>query len=649
MSIMQQVLSRTLLPVVIICCLSFAGVMALRSNGHLENLELGAYDWFVRFNRGTSLSDPRIVIIEITENDILQLERWPITDAMAAETLSLLSSYKPRAIGFDIYRDIPVPPGTEELNTIFTENHNIISVMKFGSGGIPPPKVLAQSNQAGFNDFVVDPGGIVRRGLLFMDNGEIFSYSFSLLLALTYLQKEGINLEPDTTNPEYLRLGAATIPPFEKNDGGYINADARGYQYLLDFGLDVPFTTFTLGDFLAGSISPDAFKEKIVLIGVTAQSVKDLFYTPYSRGITDEQQSVAGVFLHAQAVSQLLRISLGESRPVKTLVESSEVWWILLWSFIGGGVGFRLRSPWLFSLCGAIGVSVVWLITFFAFTLGWWIPSVPPVIAFLLSAALVTSFMSHQEKKKRQVIMQLFSKHVSPEVAASIWRQRDLFFSGGRPRSQKMAATVLFSDLQGYTGASERLAPQTLIEWLNMYLEAMADLLMDYGGVVDDYAGDGIKADFGVPVPRSSEADIKNDAVQAVRCAIAMGQKMERLNIEWKRNGLPEANLRIGILSGDVVAGVLGSSQRLKYTTVGDTVNTAARLESYDKKYVGDRCWRILIGDSTRQYLDSRFRVEFVGEVKLRGKDNKTAIYQVLDLDDQDDSSGCPEGRNESS
>lgn len=637
MSFSQKLLSRTALPVVLICCLSFAGVMALRSHGNLENLELGAYDWFVRFDRATGASDPRIVIIEITEKDILQLERWPITDALAAQALSLLGSYKPRAIGFDIYRDIPVPPGTEQLNTIFTENQGIISVMKFGSGGIPPPKVLAQSNRAGFNDFVVDPGGIVRRGLLFMDDGENISYSFSLLLALTYLQKEGISLEPDMANPEHLKLGAATIPPFEKNDGGYINADARGYQYLLDFGFDVPFTTFSLSDLLTGKIPPGAVKEKIVLVGVTAQSVKDLFYTPYSRGITDEQQSVAGVVLHAHSVSQLLRISLGKSRPVNNLAESAEVWWILLLSFIGGGVGFRLRSPWLFSFCGAIGVSVVWLITFFAFSLGWWIPSVPPVMAFLLSAALVTSFISHQEKKKRDVLMQLFSRHVSPEVAASIWRQRDLFFSGGRPRSQKMAATVLFSDLQGYTGASEQLEPQLLIDWLNMYMEAMADLVMEYGGVVDDYAGDGIKANFGVPLPRTTETEIKHDAVQAVSCALAMGKKMEGLNVEWQRAGLPGANMRIGIFSGEIVAGALGSPQRLKYTTVGDTVNTAARLESYDKKSAENNCWRILIGDNTKHYLDSRFQVEFVGEVLLKGKDKRTAIYQVLDAEREND------------
>jgi len=638
MNFMQKLLSRTVLPVLIICCLSFAGVMALRSNGNLENLELGAYDWFVRFDRGAASSDSRIVIIEITENDILQLERWPITDALAAQTLSVLSSYKPRAIGLDIYRDIPVPPGTEEINTIFTGNQNIISVMKFGSGGIPPPKVLAQSNQAGFNDFVVDPGGIVRRGLLFLDNGENVSSSFSLLLALTYLQREGIYPESDIANPDHLKLGAATIPPFEKNDGGYIDADARGYQYLLDFGFDAPFTTFSLGDLLTGKIPPDAVKEKIVLIGVTAQSVKDLFYTPYSRGVTDEQQSVAGVVLHAHAVSQLLRLSLGESRPIKTFAESSEVWWILLWSFIGGGAGFRLRSPWFFSFCGTAGVLFIWLITFFAFSLDWWTPSVPPVMAFLLSAALVTSFMSHREKMEKEVLMQLFSRHVSPEVAASIWRQRDLFFSGGRPRSQKMTATILFSDLQGYTGASELLEPQALIDWLNMYMEAMADLVMDYGGVVDDYAGDGIKANFGVPLPRTKEPEIKNDAVQAVNCALAMGKKMERLNAEWKRDGLPEVNMRIGIFSGEIVAGALGSAQRLKYTTVGDTVNTAARLESYDKKSAGDRCWRILIGDSTKQYLDNQFCVEFAGEVNLKGKDKKTAIYQVIDLDVKDGS-----------
>jgi len=629
---LRKLLRLPLVAILIICCLSFLVVMVVRNAGILEYLELTAYDWCLRSNLKKTPADSRIVLIKITENDIRQLGRWPLTDRSAARILKTLSRYRPRAIGFDVYRDIPVPPGTEDLYAVLTNHQRIITVMKFGEGGVLPPPVLAQSAQAGFNDMVVDPGGIVRRGLLFLDNGKTVSTSFDLLLALLYLREEGITPKADELQPEYLRLGAATIRPFEANDGGYVRADARGYQFLLDFGGSRgAFTSFPLNDLLAGNVAPEAIRDKIVLVGVTAQSVKDLFYTPYSRGIIGGGQAVAGLVLHAHIVSQLLRLGLGESRPILTMTVRKEICWILFWSLVGGAVGFGLRSPWFFSLSGAAGLFLLWLAANAAFLKGWWIPSVPPAITFLLSAAVVTAYMSNQEKSQRTILMHLFSKHVSPEVAASIWQQREQFLSGGRPRSQKMMATILFSDLRGFTSTAESLEPQVLIDWLNTYMEAMADLVMAHGGVVDDYAGDGIKANFGVPLPRRTEAEIREDAIQAVTCALAMGRKMVQLNEFWQENGLPTGGARIGIFSGPVVAGAVGSSQRLKYTTVGDTVNIAARLESYNKEFASQECWRILIGESTRQYLDDCFVVQFVGEENLRGKNQKIAIYQVLD------------------
>jgi len=120
--------------------------------------------------------------------------------------------------------------------------------------------------------------------------------------------------------------------------------------------------------------------------------------------------------------------------------------------------------------------------------------------------------------------------------------------------------------------------PQALIDWLNTYHEAMAQLVMKHGGIVDEYSGDGLKADFGVPVPRTTEAEISQDAVNAVNCALAMKREIKRLNASWQERNLPTVNMRVGIFTGPVVAGSLGSTQRLKYTTIGNTVNIASRL-----------------------------------------------------------------------
>jgi len=230
--------------------------------------------------------------------------------------------------------------------------------------------------------------------------------------------------------------------------------------------------------------------------------------------------------------------------------------------------------------------------------------------------------------------MQLFSRHVAPEVAETIWEQRHQFMDGGRPRSQKFTITVLFTDLRGFTSVSERMDPQALLDWLNVYMEAMAQLVMTHGGIVDDYSGDSIKADFGVPLPRTTEAAISRDAVAAVDCALAMERELKQLNTVWQQQDLPTVQMRIGIFTGPVVAGSLGSAQRLKYTTVGDTVNIASRLESFDKEMVdpelADSPCRILIGETTLRYLGHQFQTKIIGEANLKGKDERVTIYRVV-------------------
>jgi adenylate cyclase len=177
--------------------------------------------------------------------------------------------------------------------------------------------------------------------------------------------------------------------------------------------------------------------------------------------------------------------------------------------------------------------------------------------------------------------------------------------------------------------------PAQLMDWVNTYMDAMTQLVEQYGGVVDDYAGDGIKANFGVPVARTDEHEIAADAANAVRCALAMSRELERLDVSWQAQHMPTARMRIGITTGEVVVGSLGSANRLKYTSVGDTVNTAARLESFDKeafeREVDSSTCRILISGETWRRVQGRFRVEELGAHALRGRGQSTEIYRVLD------------------
>jgi adenylate cyclase len=172
------------------------------------------------------------------------------------------------------------------------------------------------------------------------------------------------------------------------------------------------------------------------------------------------------------------------------------------------------------------------------------------------------------------------------------------------------------------------------MDWVNSYMEAIATLVMDHGGLVDDYFGDGIKADFGVPLARNTDDQICRDAVNAVTCALSMEQALVRLNALHREKTLPALRMRVGICTGSVVAGSLGSAHRLKYTTVGDTVNIASRLESFDKTLLlpnsATSPCRILISESTVQRLREEFETLRIGEIRLKGKDQTVAAYAVL-------------------
>ncbi|HZC81426.1 MAG TPA: adenylate/guanylate cyclase domain-containing protein, partial [Nitrospiraceae bacterium] len=251
-----------------------------------------------------------------------------------------------------------------------------------------------------------------------------------------------------------------------------------------------------------------------------------------------------------------------------------------------------------------------------------------------LSTMTSTAIEQSREKGQKAVLMQLFSKHVSPQVAESLWEQREQFLEGGRPKSQSMTVTAMFTDLQGFSTISEKQTPEVLMNWLNVYLDMMTTTVMEHQGVVDDFFGDGVKINFGVPIPRETEDEIRQDAVNAVNCALAMAQKMITLNGRMASEGQQPLRMRIGIYTGPVVAGSLGSADRMKYTTIGDTVNTAARLESFDKDLVIARVidspCRILIGESTLRHVESRFDVEQVGELSLKGKSEMVGAYCVI-------------------
>jgi adenylate cyclase len=240
----------------------------------------------------------------------------------------------------------------------------------------------------------------------------------------------------------------------------------------------------------------------------------------------------------------------------------------------------------------------------------------------------ITAYIAYTEREDHQTVMHLLGQHVSPKIAQAIWRDRNQLLKDGELLGQKITATVLFTDLKGFTTITERTDPETLMVWLNDYMNVMSQSVLNHDGVVDKFIGDAVMAVFGIPIPSTTPEDIAKDAIAAVSCALDMGAKLRSLNQQWQQQGLPTVAMRVGIATGTVVSGSVGSSQRLNYTTIGDSVNIAARLESYDKSLDGGIC-RILISEETYLHIQNNFPTQFIGSVQLKGREQSVKIYQV--------------------
>ncbi len=568
--------------------------------------------------------------------------------------MNILASHEPAAIGLDIWRDIPVPKsgvGLREFNQVLQAHSNIVAIFTLGDrerDPIAPPAILKSNfDRIAFNDnFPMDEqvdrtSPKVRRSALFVNapSGESFD-SLPFRLAVLYLQRIGIEPQPDPEDPKGFRLGKTRLRPLASNDGAYVGAATGEFQILLDFKCPDRFDRYSVSNALAGNIPTGSLRDKIVLIGVNTPSVLDQLATPYRR-------NHLGVEVQAMTVNQLLRHALEGEKLLRFWNDWLEDAWVLLWCLVGAGIGYRVRSPWRFGPESAACLLAIGGIAWFAFSQGWWIPLAAPAVAYAPTALLVTSYVAFHQRSMRSVLMKLYSRHVSKEIAESMWANRDSFLDGNRPLAQKLVVTVLFTDLKGFSTLSEQMEPARLYVWLNGYLGAMAQQIQDHGGVLKQFTGDGVLALFGVPVPHTTKAEQARDATAAVRCALAMGRRLVELRREWQQAGLPGVSMRAGIYTGEVAAGSVGSDDRFEYAVIGDVVNTASRLESYDKSLADPdllptRC-RILIGAPTHDLLGDKFISKEIGLLEVKGKVNKVPVFHILDEKPAAASSGLPQ------
>jgi len=619
--------------VVAIACLTVSSViLGVREAGWLQPIEIAAFDKQMRLRPDVS-PDPRLLIVGITESDIRAQNQWPLPDRVLAQLLTKVQSLEPKLIGLDIHRSTPQEPGNAELRARL-QDQNIIVIKKFGDTNldfVPPPPGIPDK-RVGFNDFVLDPDGVIRRNLLFVSDGKKTSFSFSLRLALAYLKSQGISSQQSQQNPEYMQLGSSVFVPIKADSGGYKKIDDRGYQILLNYRSRIIARQVSLTQVLQGEIDPSWVKDKIVLIGTTAPSAKDVFGTPYSPA-EQENAKMAGVVVHAALVSQFLDAATGARPLFGFWSERREVLWIVGWTLFGAGLAWWCRHPLVLILGCGVGVGILLGSCFYWFTqMSLWVPFSSPVLGFILASGIVITYRSYDAQQQQKIVMKLLGQNTSPEVAKALWRGRDRLLKSGKLPGIKLTATMMFADIKNFSTISEQMPPEALLEWLNEMLDVFTHQVLSHQGIINKFTGDGFMAVFGVPMNRVHKEEIAEDAIRSVKCALAISDRLEELNQNWKSRGLPVIQMRLGIYTGPVVVGSLGGKDRLEYGVIGDSVNIASRLESCEKHRQESNC-RILIGHETFVHLHEQFLVESWGPLPLKGKQQMVDVYRVVGLD----------------
>jgi adenylate cyclase len=374
-------------------------VIVVRLAGFLQGLEWMLLDRFFQWRPAAGV-DPRITVVAIGEPDLQKAGQYPLPDRTLAQVLNNIQQHQPRLIGLDIYRDLPVEPGHPELVKVFENSPNLIGIYKQVGETVAPAPELVQRDQIGLADQILDGDGKLRRALLTVRaDGKVHS-SLGLKLATEYLKARNILPQPVQSNR--MQLGKAVISPFQGDDGGYVRSPAGGYQILLNFrGNQQQFTTIPMSEVLARRIPPQQIRDRIVLIGYTAESVNDMFQTPYSSRIIGIPNRMAGVILHANVVSQLIDAALGERPLIRVWIEPMEWLWVLLWSAVGATLAWRLKAPSKVTLAviGAIAILVGG--TYGAFLQGWWLPVAPAGIGLVIAAVLLPAIATRQSENIR--------------------------------------------------------------------------------------------------------------------------------------------------------------------------------------------------------------------------------------------------------
>jgi adenylate cyclase len=595
-------------------------VIATRQVGLLQYWEWAAFDLYMRL-RPAEQRDQRIGIVGINESDVQSLSQAILPDRVYAKLINKLKQMHPVGIGLDVYRDVPIEPGHQELEQVFRSTNNLVGIEKvIGVKKIeyvPGARTLKQKNQIASNDLIHDHDNRVRRALLSLKDlqgKQIFG--FGAYLALLYLEQQGITPSLSKDGSTW-RLGQRELTPFSASDGGYAQADDGGYQILLNYrGNREHFETVSLSDILENRVSHDWGRHRLILIGYTGFSFQDIVATPFT---SNPSERMSGVEVHANVASQIISIALDGRPQLLIWQEVHEKAWIFFWAVLGAFISWSQRNRLLSRrrmILMLVSLVVLVGIGYAMFRKSIWIPVVPPSLAFIGSISLLTGYTARSAVRVRQT----FSRYLSTEVVSTLLERNESLKLGGDRR----VITILMADLRGFTAFCEKLSPEEVIKVVNCYLSSMTEVISQYKGTIDGFLGDGILVLFGAPIVR------EDDASRAIACGIAMQESIVQVNNIIQSWGYAELEMGVGINTGEVIVGNIGSEKRMAYSVVGSHVNLASRIESFT---VGGQ---VLISESTLKASNSNVRIKGKNIVHAKGFSEPITIYDVIGIDHHD-------------
>ncbi len=587
----------------------------------LRSLELQTQATFFRL-RGAVAPPSDVVILAMDEDSLSQgvnfgqlkdlepIRTWPWHRTAYATVIERLMTAGARSVALDVVFDAPSdrPEDDRQLQKTLQRHAGRVTLAanhatsQSGGGDLeqliyPAPLFQTRPGSIGLINYVLEPNGQYRR--------------FGWVYLREQISADLRQSQPDLTSFTEATLKAARVPV----------APPRG-DYVYFYGGQNTFPTVSFWHVLDATNwailqRNQVFKDKIVLVGPTAAFFQDFHFTPFGR--------IPGVEIHANGIATLMQ-DRAISEAVPNLIARAILVFggIAAAGIIAGWLSKRAIPRSLLSL----GIAAIWAgVGFLSFTYaGLILPVAVPVLAIALSGLSFLGTGAINDLLEKLRLRRTLERYMAAPIVEEILNQPENYQE--LLQGRKLNAAVMFCDIRGFTSLSYNLPPEELVAQLNTYLNAMVAAIADARGTIDKFIGDAIMAEFGSPVSQGA----KTDAMNAVRAALAMRHSLANLRQQWLHEGKTPLYHGTGISYGEVIAGNIGSLQRLEYTVIGDAVNVASRVEGLTKNFWTD----ILLTGTLYELVQDEVEVVFVGNHQLRGRENYTPLYSLIGLKGED-------------